>query len=44
MLFVNDATSTINSELHLASLKNIAFGFGEIVNTANILERLNETK
>ncbi len=44
VLFVNDATSTINSELHLASLKNIAFGFGEVVNTKNILESLNGTK
>ena len=33
VFFVSDATATINDELHVASLKNLAFGFAYIVST-----------
>ena len=39
VFFVNDATSTINEELHLAALKNLAFGFACIKNTDHILSK-----
>ncbi|GLI32892.1 isochorismatase family protein [Desulforhabdus amnigena] len=31
VLFVADGTATVNEELHLASLKNLAFGFAHVV-------------
>jgi len=37
VFFVNDATATINKELHLSSIKNLAFGFAEIVDTEDII-------
>ena len=40
VFFINDATSTVNEELHLATLKNLAFGFACIKNTDNILTEL----
>jgi isochorismate hydrolase len=33
VFFVSDATATVNEELHLAALKNLAFGFAHIVDT-----------
>ncbi len=33
VFFVADATATVNDELHLATLKNLAFGFAHIVST-----------
>jgi isochorismate hydrolase len=33
VFFVSDATATVNDELHIASLKNLAFGFAYIVST-----------
>ena len=33
VFFVSDATATVNDELHVASLKNLAFGFAYIVST-----------
>ena len=33
VFFVGDATATVNDELHLASLNNLAFGFSHIVST-----------
>lgn len=32
VFFINDATSTVNDDLHLSSLKNLAFGFAFIQN------------
>jgi nicotinamidase-related amidase len=37
VFFINDATATINQDLHLAAIKNIAFGFGTVLNTVNLL-------
>lgn len=36
VFFVSDATATINAELHLATLKNIAFGFGKVLDTKEL--------
>lgn len=36
VIFVNDATSTINEDLHLSAIKNISFGCGIVVNTHDI--------
>ena len=40
VFFVADATATINEELHLASLKNLAYGFAHVVNTEGICQSL----
>jgi isochorismate hydrolase len=40
VFFVSDATATVNEELHLATLKNMAFGFAHILNTDQICESL----
>jgi isochorismate hydrolase len=36
VFFVADATNTLNDDLHLATLKNLAYGFAYIVNTAQV--------
>jgi isochorismate hydrolase len=36
VFFISDATATVNDELHLASLKNLAFGFAHILSTAEL--------
>jgi isochorismate hydrolase len=36
VFFVSDATATVNDELHLAALKNLAFGFAHIVDTSTL--------
>lgn len=38
VFFVNDATATINADLHLSAVKNIAFGFGSVVNTCDLVK------
>jgi nicotinamidase-related amidase len=38
--FLLDATGTINEELHLAALKNIAFGFAYVTETEKIIRQL----
>jgi len=40
VFFVADATATINEELHLASLNNLAYGFAYVVNTEGICQSL----
>lgn len=40
IFFVSDATATINEELHLASLKNLAFGFAHILSTEMLCKLL----
>ena len=40
VFFVSDATATVNDDLHLASLKNLAFGFAHIVDTKSLCDRL----
>ena len=37
VFFVSDATATVNEELHLASLKNLAYGFSYVVETEELL-------
>ncbi len=37
VFFVNDATATVNEELHLATLKNLAFGFACVQNTRELI-------
>jgi isochorismate hydrolase len=44
VFFVSDATATVNEELHLASLKNLAFGFAHIVNTAILRSHFEKRK
>jgi nicotinamidase-related amidase len=37
VFFINDATTTTNEELHLATLKNLSFGFARVQNTQDII-------
>ena len=37
IFFVSDATATVNEELHVASLKNLAYGFAHILSTEELL-------
>lgn len=40
VFFVGDATAAVNEDLHLASLKNLAFGFAHILSTDQICRHL----
>jgi nicotinamidase-related amidase len=40
VFFVMDGTGTVDEELHLATLKNLAFGFAYVVDTKQILRDL----
>ena len=40
VFFVADATATVNEELHVASLKNLAFGFSYILETEELCRYL----
>jgi isochorismate hydrolase len=40
VFFVADATATINEELHLATLKNLAYGFSYIIETRGLCSHL----
>ncbi len=40
--FLADATGTINEEMHLASLLNLAFGFAYITTTEDIIKQLTK--
>jgi nicotinamidase-related amidase len=44
VFFLMDATGTINEELHLATLKNLAFGFAYITDTEEVLRGLLKRK
>ncbi|MGB8657475.1 MAG: isochorismatase family protein [Candidatus Zixiibacteriota bacterium] len=44
VFFLLDATGTINEELHLATLKNLAFGFAYVTDTEAILRDLLRRK
>ena len=44
VFFVSDATATANDELHLASLKNLAFGFAHIISTEQLCRYLSNKK
>jgi isochorismate hydrolase len=41
VFFVSDATATVNDELHIASLKNLAFGFAYIISTEQLCRYLS---
>jgi isochorismate hydrolase len=40
VFFVSDATATVNEELHVASLKNLAFGFAHAVSTKELCRHI----
>ncbi len=42
VFFLLDATGTIDEELHLATLKNVAFGFAYVTKTEEVLKKLNK--
>ena len=42
VFFVADATATNDEELHVATLKNLAFGFAYVVDTESLCEHLNK--
>ena len=42
--FLLDATGTVNEDLHLATLKNLAFGFAYVTTAEDILRRLSKSK
>ena len=44
VFFLLDATGSVNEDLHLASLKNIAFGFGYVTETSEVLTAVNKIK
>ena len=44
VFFVSDATATANDELHVASLKNLAFGFAHIISTEQLCRYLLKKK
>jgi isochorismate hydrolase len=42
VFFVADATAAPTEELHLASLKNLAYGFAYIITTRDLYNKLNK--
>jgi nicotinamidase-related amidase len=40
VFFINDATATINKDLHLSTIKNLSFGFACIKNTNDLITDL----
>jgi isochorismate hydrolase len=42
VFFVSDATATTNDELHIASLKNLAYGFAHILSTEQLCRHLSK--
>ncbi len=40
VFFINDATATINEDLHLSTLKNLSFGFAYIQNTHDLINSM----
>jgi len=43
VFFVSDTTATANDELHIASLKNLAFGFAHIISSKQLCRFLLDT-
>ena len=41
VFFPADATGSINEEMHLGSLRNLAFGFAQVTTAEWILERMD---
>ena len=44
VFFLLDATGSVNEDLHLATLKNLAFGFAYVTDTEEILKKSNKTR
>jgi isochorismate hydrolase len=44
VFFVSDATAAMSEDLHLASLKNLAFGFAHIVDTKELCRSIENGK
>jgi isochorismate hydrolase len=44
VFFVSDATATVSEDLHLASLKNLAFGFAHVVDTKRLCTSIENGK
>ena len=44
VFFVSDATATMSEDLHLASLKNLAFGFAHVVDTKELCRSIENGK
>jgi nicotinamidase-related amidase len=44
VFFLLDATGTVDEDLHLATLKNLAFGFAYVTDTEEIFKKLNKTR
>jgi nicotinamidase-related amidase len=42
IFFVSDATATANDELHIATLKTLAYGFAHIVSTGQVCKQVSE--
>ena len=42
VFFINDATATVNEDLHLATLKNLSFGFACVQNTEDLINNLSK--
>jgi nicotinamidase-related amidase len=42
VFFLSDATGTVDEDLHLATLKNLAFGFAYVTTTEDILRRFTK--
>jgi nicotinamidase-related amidase len=42
VFFLMDGTGTVNEDLHLSSLKNLAFGFADVCSVKRILEMLHK--
>ncbi|MCC2624299.1 MAG: isochorismatase family protein [Burkholderiales bacterium] len=40
VFFINDATATVNEDLHLSTLKNLSFGFAYIQNTQDLVNNI----
>jgi len=38
--FVSDAAAAVNDELHLSTLKNLAYGFAHIVSTEEVCKQI----
>ncbi|MFC3908396.1 isochorismatase family protein [Legionella dresdenensis] len=41
VFFINDATATLNEDLHLSTLKNLSFGFACIQSTQELVSQLD---
>ncbi|OGL42987.1 MAG: hypothetical protein A2161_04710 [Candidatus Schekmanbacteria bacterium RBG_13_48_7] len=43
VFFLADATNTVNEDLHICTLKNLAFGFAHIVDTHTLIENMTKS-